>query len=78
MEGSVETVHKCPFIMIDTVEGLVCCSASNFGKGLSGKQKFEPLSRDVIVNCSSADHVYCPTYKRRKWTDRTRKYGVVL
>jgi len=71
MENSLD---NCPYILVDTTEGYVCCTASSFGKGLDGKEKFCPLTRDVIVNCNSAEHKGCPTFKRKRRIDELNMF----
>jgi hypothetical protein len=58
---------NCPYLSITSIE--VVCKATDWGKGLDGSQKYGPLPRSMILNCSSPKHLQCTMYQRKKKED---------
>lgn len=55
---------SCPYLEITS--DAVLCKATDWGHGLTGIPQYGPLSRSMIFQCSSADHVKCHKYVKAK------------
>ena len=61
-----EKSSSCPYISIDPVERYYVCTLGDWGRDHTGRQRYLPISRDVVLNCLSEVHISCPTFRRNK------------
>jgi len=66
-----ESFMPCPYLRINS-ESCVC-QANTWGKKVDGKESFMPITTDIILGCSSEQHVECPSFRKLKAQEERTK-----